>query len=451
VSSIKKKLILGSAWALSGRIFMVAFALALNGILARLLSPEDMGVYFISLTIVATVAAVAPLGMNQAVVRLVAESIAKQSFEEARGAVLLTIKTVLACSVMLSILFYAGIGEWLAVDVFKTLTIKSLLILIAIWIIARSLQDTIAECFRGFHAIGMATLFGGLLSSALSLFFCTIVWWLYEDISLPLMIGCIVAAIVGNVLLSTIFLYQRLPKNIQSKQLHARGVFHISLPLWGSGLLLMLMAQLDIWVLGIVSNETDVALYGAAVKLVMLVSMPLMIINAVVPPLIAELHAKGELTTLEKTLRMVATVAGIPAFGVLLIFMLWGDVFLGLVYGDYYKDAALLLAILCVGQFVAVFGGACGYTLSMTGHQKSLLIIMSVTTLITLVSIVPMANYFGVIGVAIMTSSWQVLLHMTALFITRKKVGVWTHIEWNLFAVAKSIRQAGKFKVENKY
>ncbi|MFK5913744.1 MAG: oligosaccharide flippase family protein [Woeseiaceae bacterium] len=440
MSSLKQRLLSGSFWALLGKVLMVVLAMVLNMVLARILSPEDMGVYFISLSVVVTVATFAQVGMNQAIVRLIAESMTKESFSKVRRSVLFVVQVTLIGSGILGFVLYVGVGNWLADEVFNMPAINAIIGLLVFWIFGRALQDVLAESFRGFHSIGQATFFGGLFTTALSVLFCLFLYLQYENVELKFAITFIALAFTINALFAVFFIYKRLPKKISVDNFDKNKVMQLALPLWGSALISMVLIQLDVWVVGITTSASEVALYGAAIKLVMLVSMPLMIVSAVLPPLIAEFHANDNLVAMEDTLRVIASIATLPAIALMVFFMLWGDSILGIIYGENYKDAKQVLNVLCLGHVFSVWGGACGFTLSMTGHQKSLLKIMVVTLLLALLACFPMANQYGVLGVAIVTSGWLVVLHGWALIETKRKAGVWTHAHWNPFIIVKTLK-----------
>ena len=66
--SIKQKLVRGGAWALTGKILAALSGLGVNALLARLLTPEEMGVYFLTLSLVTIASLFAQMGMTQTVV-----------------------------------------------------------------------------------------------------------------------------------------------------------------------------------------------------------------------------------------------------------------------------------------------------------------------------------------------------------------------------------------------
>ena len=72
--STKRRLLSGSVWVVGGRIATAFAALATNVLLARSLSPEDLGVYFLAFSLVQVGAGLGPLGLDHAVLRFLPES-----------------------------------------------------------------------------------------------------------------------------------------------------------------------------------------------------------------------------------------------------------------------------------------------------------------------------------------------------------------------------------------
>jgi O-antigen/teichoic acid export membrane protein len=87
---------------------------------------------------------------------------------------------------------------------------------------------------------------------------------------------------------------------------------------------------------------------------VFVVTMPLVIIYGFVPPLLAEMYAQGSREELEHTIRSLATLAGIPCFLASVGCIFFAGPILGLVYGNYYREGALVLALLSVGLLTTV-------------------------------------------------------------------------------------------------
>ena len=71
---LKKRIYRSGVWSLLGKISNVALSFLLYVILARLLGVEQMGVYYIVLSMVVLLAMLAKLGINNTTVKIVSES-----------------------------------------------------------------------------------------------------------------------------------------------------------------------------------------------------------------------------------------------------------------------------------------------------------------------------------------------------------------------------------------
>ena len=72
---------------------------------------------------------------------------------------------------------------------------------------------------------------------------------------------------------------------------------------------LFALAQVALWVMGWFRSPEEVATYGVAIRTAALIALPLTIVNAVLPPLVAEFFVLKRRRDLEHTLRTMATVA----------------------------------------------------------------------------------------------------------------------------------------------
>jgi hypothetical protein len=90
-SFLRRRLLSGSAWASGGRIGGAMLGIVTNGLLARLLSPQELGAYFLALSIVSLGAVLGSMGLPKTVVRLVAENMGL----DRSGRTLRAIRTVL--------------------------------------------------------------------------------------------------------------------------------------------------------------------------------------------------------------------------------------------------------------------------------------------------------------------------------------------------------------------
>jgi O-antigen/teichoic acid export membrane protein len=430
INTINRRLISGGSWAFSGKVLTVIIALAVNVLLARLLTPEALGAYFLTLSLVTISVSVAQFGLNMAVVRFVAESIAKGQLTRAAKSVWIVFNYGMIGAVIVAVLLVSGLGNWLAMEVFDSMLIKSVIGFAALWIVIMTFQNLTAETFRGFNDIRFATIFGGLLTGVISALLFTSLWIVKHNSNLAQIVLLSISAGIINALIAFILLRLRYNKiKGRNSNLTAKEVLVVSWPLWLTSLTILVLAQVDLWILGIFVSQQDVAVYGAAVRIAVLISMPLLIVNAVIPPIITEMHATGDRKDLEKTLRKTATIAAIPAIIILLFFIFFSGSILSLIYGDYYKLGSTALKILSFGKLMDVLAGSCGLALAMTGHQKTIMLISIVCCLFVISMSILLVNPYGLVGVASASAFGTILWNLLALFAVKQKINIWTHIK----------------------
>ncbi len=437
-SNLRQRLISGSSWAFVGKIIAAVTGLAVSALLARLLTPKEMGAYFLTFSLVSVAALVAQLGLNQTVVRLVAESLGTGRPGRARAAIRIVFRYGAGGALVVAGLLAFGVGRWLAQHVFASPLIAGVMGLAGVWVVILALRSLLAETFRGFHDIRFATIFGGLVTSVLSAGLFAGLWimqghsQLSEVLTLSITAGG-TSTIIGGVLLRWKVKYLE-----KGGTLKRGEILSIAWPLLITNLTLFVLTQADLWIMGAFRPHEEVAIYGAAVKLVGHIAVPLIIVNSVLPPIIAEMHAQKEKKKLEKALRTAATLAGIPALIVLLVLIFWGKPILGLIYGNFYREGATVLILLSLGQFVNVWVGSCGFTLMMTGHQATMMAITVASGVLTVAGGIWLVRDYGAIGVASASGVTMILQNIVMLWFVKKRVGVWTHAQ---LASLSAVRQ----------
>lgn len=428
--SIKEKLLKGGAWAFAGKVVTAFTGLGVNALLARLLTPEEFGAYFLTFSLVSLAAIGAQLGLTQAVVRLVAESMGTERQARARMAVLLTLRLTGAGVILMACVLVFGGGAWVANNLFHSELMAQVMGLVAVWVVLIAFQQLMAEVFRGFHDIRLATMFGGLVTGLLAMLMFLGLWLLQGFSDLSQVITLMLVAAFSSVAFSSLLLWKKLASfpDASDDKIGATEIVHIAWPLWVTSMTLFVLIQVGLWIMGIYRTPEEVAVYGAAARTVALVTMPLLIVNAVVPPLIAEMYAQGKIKELEKVLRLVATLTGLPSLITLGVFVFFGDSILSLFFGEYYQAGATVLAILSLGQLANVWAGSCGLTLMLTGHQSTMMLISIVCGAFTATLAWFLVVKYGGVGVATAGAVGMLLQNLLMLAFARKKVGVWTHV-----------------------
>lgn len=430
VSLLKRRLLSGGAWAFGGRVATAVAILASNALLARLLSPQNLGGFFLASSLVSVGSLLGSLGLTHAVVRFVAESIGKGQYERARGAIFKILGLGLLGATGVGIA-YLLLGRAIGSGVFGAPALGAVTALVAAWIAVMTLQTILAEVFRGFHDIRLATIFGGALTWLLVTAGLGLMWLISGRATLAGTVSLAAVSGLASVVVACFLLLRKIGDLPAKPGPRGRvGFWEILIvagPILVTNLTLFVSSEAGLWVVGAFRPQEDVALYGAAVRLSLLVAMPLVIVNAVVPPLIAEMYSQGRRRELERTLRTISTVSGVPAALALSGFIVLGGPILGLVFGDYYRPAAVVLALLSTAFLVDVWAGAAGMTLMMTGHQNVMMKICVSCGVLSVVLGFLLVGRFGPTGVAVSTTVSVILQSVLMVLWAKRVTGIWTH------------------------
>jgi len=431
--SIKQKLLKGGAWAFAGKVAAALTGLAVNALLARLLTPEEMGAYFLSLSIVSIFAVISQLGLNQTVVRLIAASMEKGVYGRATGTIRIAFCMTFLGSILVAGVVFLGLGKTIANSVFHSSLVANVVGLLSIWIAILSFQSLFAETFRGFHNIKFAALFGGLLNGLISVCLFGLLWFMQNEGSLELIILYSMAGgLTSNAIAAALLYLKVIPRNGDG-DIAASEVMRIAWPLLAINLTVVILTQADIWIVGFFLPPEDVALYGAAAKLAQTMMLATSLLYAFLPPIIAQLYTKGDIVQLQSLLRAGALANTILISPLLVFFIFFPTVLIEAIYGSYYSPAHLVLAILSIGLFVNVLTGMRGYVLMMCGYERTQMYIAITGGLMNIIVCSIGALYWGINGVAVGAMISMIAGCTLELLFVKSKVGIWTYASLNSF------------------
>jgi O-antigen/teichoic acid export membrane protein len=430
---IRSQLFGGGIWAVGSKVFVLPLGLLVSALLARILSPDDMGTYIFAQSIVLSSAVLAQLGLGPTAVRMVAAPLGTGDLVAVRDNVRNLLQWGLVGVIITAILINL-LSSFIGFE-------PDITVWVSIWVVVLAIQKLTAEILRGFHDIRGAALVGdastgGLISYVGTTAMLIFVWRVYSQIGLA--VALLITVLAGAI--AVIWAFVMLSKMLRSFNLpKGKGSSHFSwqflyaaLPVLIHTLATVLQNQSGIWMLEAFQPSSEVALYGVAARLVALITVPLSVVNSVIAPMIPELFWKGETDKLERILRGLSTLSSLPAIVALIAFVLAGPFFLGLLFGEYYRAANDLLVVLTLGTVFNVMAGSCGLTLIMTGHQKTLMGISIFIGLLTAVVVYYVASQMGANGVATIITGSLFLKNLLMLYFNKRLTGMWTYVTLRL-------------------
>lgn len=447
----QKRLLRESVWVVGGRVFGIATAIGSNVVLARVVSPADFGSYFVLASILTFATLAAMFGLNTGLVRFVSESIGLGDTQQAKKTLRRGAAIAGATLLVGALLVWVFVQLW-GEQLFNIASAATIAPLLAISVIAWGVIQLTAALLRSFHdsrwSILLTGQFGGPLCNCLFVVMIVALYWAWAPVSLfsAMLCSAISLCVVTPLALRSLLSIGRQRLNeLESAQENVQEnpgpnaitwtmLLAVCWPLMLTQCLSYVTGQADIWIGGASVSHEDMALYGAARRLMLLIGIPMQLVNLTVIASIAELRAQNKHQELQRILRSAATMAAIPALLVSIPIIVFAGPILSLLFGPFYAGGANILRILCVGQIIFVCVGAAELTLMMAGQQMKALWVNLGTSLAMFLVGVLLTRNSGIYGLAV---AWSIVVSLQCIgfcLCTRVWVGVWTIMDLSLLS-----------------
>ena len=428
--AFRRHVLTSTLWAAGGRVALTLGGLLLNIVLARSLPAERVGDYFLLLTFVTTAATVGRLGQGEAIVRVVADAVANRGSGAALASLRRSFQIALITSAVAALVVVSPLGDYLAGDLLGIDDYGSFAFLAGAWVLLQVLQVLLSESFRSLHQIQRATLFGGAAKNLIVAAVLVLLLLRPDDLTLTDVVVSTVLVLAVSNAAALRLLWRSVASFERGAPAERRPLLDIGVPLMLNTLAIFLIVRVNLWILGAFTSSVDVALYGAAVQFVTLVTTPLLLLNAVLPPIIAERYPRPDRhASLERTLRTLTTMVSVPSLVVLVAFSVFAGPLLEFVFGSVYRDASTALVVLAIGQSANVWSGPCGVLLKMADRHRLLLAINVATGLGVIIAGLLVVPDQGVTGAAVVSSVAVVAQNVAQVVAARRGTGILTTIE----------------------
>ena len=422
---------------LLARVVAMGAVFGFNSILARTLPPEQFGTFVFLFSVSTLAALVANLGLNRGIVKKIAED-ESSSAEESTHILRLGILTVLAGGAIAGTLI--GIATYFLLPSSAFASPWWQPALVGGIVLVRAMHLLIAEAARGFQDRFWSNMFGGPtggpaphllfvflllgnfvvvgdgLINALVLYFASFV------VTLPFLLAGVFA------------LPKKEPRSSSRENRVSNEVTYSSLLLLGIPLMLtqvcgVAIMQADIWIAGAMTTTATIAIYAAAQRMLGLLTLSLQIAGTAILNIVPELASKNR-TALQKMVSLAASLGGIPGIILAVIFVVFAEQLLAIVFGSQYESSATILRILTLGQIVCLMTGPCEVVLMMSGHQK-ITFRVNLFAALAILSLGPVAVFFYEIqGLAVIVAAITSVQNLTNCYLTQRLLGVSTHVRF---------------------
>lgn len=200
-----------------------------------------------------------------------------------------------------------------------------------------------------------------------------------------------------------------------------------ALPLFFIAAMGTITAETGTLMVGALMGPGEAGIYKAASQTSQLPALGLAAVNAIMAPLIAQLHVQGRIRELQSLITL--GVRGTSAFTLIAIALLLtqGKLILGL-FGVGFDRGYQPLVILSMGQIASALTGSVGLLMTMTGgHDTANRIFVSTAILNVALcaGLIPVAGMTGAAAAAsISTATWNVVF----VIVVWKRLDIWSFV-----------------------
>ncbi len=144
-------------------------------------------------------------------------------------------------------------------------------------------------------------------------------------------------------------------------------------------------------------SGTAAGVFAVGVLVSGLVRLPLMGINQFISPVAAALHAEDHRRSLSRLYHVTSRLVLVGVTGLAVPVVVYRRAVMG-VFGETFVAYAALLPGFVLAQYLACAAGSVGILLTMTDHQRALLVVNVAVTAVLIVVAVPMTATYGLPG-----------------------------------------------------
>jgi O-antigen/teichoic acid export membrane protein len=420
----RHRLAIDSTLALGIKVISLPLLYLTSMAMARFWGAQGLGTFTLAVYLVTTFSVVCRLGLDTGMLRFGAGLQAVGQAEDVRGLFSRGLTLVLCLSVSGAVGLFLG-RNWLA-QVFHAQALSEVLILMSL-----ALPVTVAAAFCGetLRSLGGArwvvTQQDFLVPVGFLILVGFLAWKGQTALRSPVTLGLayLLSGALGLGFLSTILVSYLKKRRESARRARLEALFRYSWPLYFSSLLMLAFSALDNLVLGFFTGPEKVAYYEAASRSALLVSLPLMAVNAVIPPMFAHMHQKGRLKELEGLAQSSSRWVYYLSLPLALFMAALAPDILGL-FGPGFVEGRWALQVLTIAQLFSVACGSVGFLLAMSGHQYTLTATLALGGAVGLPLMIVGAAVFGLNGLALAKGIWLVGVNILMSVCVYRRLGL---------------------------
>ena len=412
----------GTAGSLFTKLAGMGVLFGVHVLLARLLGPDQYGIYIYAINCIDMVAVLCLLGYHTSLVRFVAEYRVTEQWGYLRGVLRSSTKVVAIASFLVGIvlvLILLNIKGKLSESQFETFLIGTAVL--PIFCLCWLRESTLRALKRIVQSQILLKVIRPLSVGILAI---GIYLWT-EQLKASWVMACNLVAVFIVFLIGTDLMRRGIKHEIFAAEPMYRTKFWIavSVPMLLIATMQWALKRTDVIMIGSYLGTKEAGLYSTASEVSGVVELGLASVNSILGPMISEFYHSGNMREMRKVVTLAARAVLILMVSATIVMSLGGKIVLGL-YGKEFVSAYLPLLILLGGEVINAIVGPAGVIMTMIGHQNQLGIILGLGTLVNVGLNVVLIPRMGIVGAAIASATSMVLWNVLMFCYVSKVLGL---------------------------
>lgn len=160
------------------------------------------------------------------------------------------------------------------------------------------------------------------------------------------------------------------------------------------------MRNLDIVVVGMLTDVSTTGLYAAASRIGQLAAAPVMILDRLVTPELAVASEKNDKEILYKISHRYVLVASSTSLSVFIGFLLSGNFMINILLGSKYESSYFIGLIFLAGNLGVALAGPANTLMSLSGRHRQSTFISTIAAILHIFLVLLLTNLYGAVGAA---------------------------------------------------
>ncbi len=420
-----KEIISGSA---------VTFALKMGGMLlgylvvlviSKQFGAEGIGIYSLTLAVITFLAMLSTMGMDMSILRYVGQFNQENHHQKLKLLYKYVLEITVPVSITLSAVLFL-LSDYIALHIFQNSTYCDALKIASFIIPFFAITNVNVEYIRGLKNLKISEFLRSVHRPIVNLLFLFILSIYFSNTTLPLY--SLFIAIVFTCLVSLYFIY----KKLTTITLKTNGDFskteliETSFPMLITSLSTFFMGNIALVFLQIYSTTDQVGIFSVALKISMLISLVLMVVNTISAPKFSELFWAKEYHSLQQVIHQSTKIIFFSSLLIAAVAVLFNTAILSL-FGKEFIAGSVALLLLILGQLINAATGSVGIFLNMTGHQKILRNIVVISMLVSIALNYLLIPLYGINGAAFASMVCAILANISAAYYVKVHLGYTTY------------------------